>query len=320
MSLVTHGFDLSIMPGSISPVLNLSQYDDARAFTAHLKDENGNPFTLPSGASAKLEGMNRKGVTFEINANPSGSDITFTPKEAATDQPGLIVATLHIKSGNENISTLAVILKVQKNGATKEEQARSPGFTDAIQDAVNAYFDNDPPFFELPSGGQSGQALLSDGADGAYWGQAHGGSGLTDSIKSALLACFRNVGWINDQGETFYQALYDALYPPANLSSISARFNQGSAKIYNTDSLDALKPYLTVTAHYDNQTSGTITNYALSGLLSVGTSTITASYGGKSATFTVTVSEKGADIERTGNDLYIINAGASKVGSTLVFS
>ena len=139
MSLATHGFDLPIMPGSISPVLNLSQYDDARAFTAHLKDESGNPFTLPSGASAKLEGMNYKGVTFEINAQPSGSDITFTPKEAAPDQPGLIAATLHIKNGNENISTLAVILNVQKAGATKEEQARSPGFTDAIQAAVEAW-------------------------------------------------------------------------------------------------------------------------------------------------------------------------------------
>ena len=139
MSLVTHGFDLPIMPGSISPVLHLSQYDDARTFTAHLKGEDGNPFTLPSGASAKLEGMNCKGVTFEQTATVSGSDITFTPKEAATDQPGLIAATLHIKNSNDNISTLAVILNVQKNGATKEEQARSPGFTDAIQAAVEAW-------------------------------------------------------------------------------------------------------------------------------------------------------------------------------------
>lgn len=139
MSLVTHGFDLPIMPGSISPVLHLSQYDDARTFTAHLKGEDGNPFTLPNTATAKLEGMNYKGVTFEQACAVSGSDITFTPKEAATDQPGLIAATLHIKSGNENISTLAVILDVQKNGATKEEQARSPGFTDAIQAAVEAW-------------------------------------------------------------------------------------------------------------------------------------------------------------------------------------
>lgn len=177
MSLVTHGFDLSIMPGSISPVLNLSQYDDARAFTAHLKDENGNPFTLPSSASAKLEGMNRKGVTFEQTATVSGSDITFTPKEAATDQPGLIVATLHIKSGNENISTLAVILNVQKAGATKEEQARSPGFTDAIQEAVDAWLDEHGGG-ALPPGGEAGQVLVSDGQGGADWVTLEDTSGL----------------------------------------------------------------------------------------------------------------------------------------------
>lgn len=216
MSLVTHGFDLPIMPGSISPVLNLSQYDDARTFTAHLKDESGNPFTLPGSATAKLEGMNYKGVTFEINATPSGSDITFTPAEAATDQPGLIAATLHIKIGHENISTLAVILNVQKAGATKEEQARSPGFTDAIQNAVNAYFDGDPPFFELPSGGQSGQALLSDGVDGAVWGEA----GIPEAVKTALLNAVMHIGaWSDNKGQDYYDALYESLYNAAPVPS-----------------------------------------------------------------------------------------------------
>lgn len=177
MSLATHGFDLPIMPGSISPVLHLSQYDDARAFTAHLKDESGNPFTLPSGASAKLEGMNRKGVTFEQACAVSGSDITFTPKEAATDQPGLIAATLHIKNGNENISPLAVILNVQRAGATKEDVARYPGFADALQAAVDAWFDEHGGG-ALPPGGEAGQVLVSDGQGGADWVTLEDTSGL----------------------------------------------------------------------------------------------------------------------------------------------
>ena len=297
MSLVTHEFDLSIMPGSISPTLRLSQYDDARTFTAHLKDENGDAFALPSGATVTLEGVNCKRVTFQIAAsNVSGADVTFTPKEAATDQPGLIAATLHIANGDDNISTLVVVLDVQRAGATKEDVARDPGFTDAIQDAVNAYFDNDPPFFELPSGGQSGQALLSDGADGAYWGETQGGgSGLTDDVKSALMNVASHIGaWTDAQGASYVQALHDALYPPApvvNLSYITSVFSQGSAVIYNTDSLNKLKQYLTVTAHYENGTSQTVTDYTLSGTLTVGTSTITASYGGKTTTFTVTVTQ-----------------------------
>lgn len=123
-----------------------------------------------------------------------------------------------------------------------------------------------------------------------------GGSGLTEEVKQALLDCFENVAWINDQGQTYYEALEAALYPPANLVSISAVFTQGSAVIYNTDSLDTLKRYLVVTAHYSDSSTGTITNYTLSGTLTVGTSVITVSYGGKTTTFNVTVSEIGGDL------------------------
>ena len=75
------------------------------------------------------------------------------------------------------------------------------------------------------------------------------------------------------------------------LSSISATFNQGSNKIYNTDSLDTLKNYLTVTATYSDNSTKTVTDYALSGTLSIGVSTITVTYSNKTTTFNVTVSE-----------------------------
>lgn len=115
------------------------------------------------------------------------------------------------------------------------------------------------------------------------------GSGIPEDVKVALLDCFENVAWINDDGQTYYDALYAALYPPKTLVSISAAFDQGSAVIYDTDSLDTLKQYLTVTAHYDDSSTGVVTNYTLSGTLTVGTSTITVLYNGKTTTFSVTV-------------------------------
>lgn len=36
--------------------------------------------------------------------------------------------------------------------------------------------------------------------------------GLSDAAKTALLNCFQNVAWINENGQTYYNALYDALY------------------------------------------------------------------------------------------------------------
>lgn len=79
------------------------------------------------------------------------------------------------------------------------------------------------------------------------------------------------------------------MYPPVPLASISAVYTQ-SGTVYDTDSLDSLKSDLVVTATYEDSTTETVTDYTLSGTLAVGTSTITVAYGGKTTTFTVTVS------------------------------
>lgn len=117
------------------------------------------------------------------------------------------------------------------------------------------------------------------------------GQTISEELKQALLQLARKVAYIDDQGETYYQDLYDALYPPAVLASIQAAFAQGSTVIYNTDSLDVLKPLLTVTAVYDDGSTETVpaADYTLSGTLATGISTITASYQSKTATFEVVV-------------------------------
>ena len=115
------------------------------------------------------------------------------------------------------------------------------------------------------------------------------GTGLTDGLKSALDELAKNI--VYEEGDsTIYENLYTALYPPTNLVSISAVYTQ-SGTVYDTDSLNSLKTDLVVTAHYSDSTTATITNYTLSGTLTAGTSTITVAYGGKTTTFTVTVTE-----------------------------
>lgn len=114
--------------------------------------------------------------------------------------------------------------------------------------------------------------------------------GMKESIKQALLGLADAVGYKNDSiGATARSALYHALYD-AELLRITAVFTQGTNIIYDNDSLDELKQYLTVTAFYDDGTSGVVTSYTLSGTLTVGTSTITVTYSGETTTFNVTVS------------------------------
>lgn len=124
---------------------------------------------------------------------------------------------------------------------------------------------------------------------------------ISDEIKQALLQCFAHVAWVDDQGQTYYDALYDALYPPADLSSISCVYTQ-SGTVYDTDSLDSLKSDLVVTAHYSDSSTQTITTYTLSGTLAEGTSTITVSYLGKTTTFEVTVTAWDVDWDYTMGD------------------
>ena len=114
-------------------------------------------------------------------------------------------------------------------------------------------------------------------------------SGLSDEAKTALLQIASKAQYIDDGGATYYQDLYDALYP-MGLDSISAVYTQ-SGTVYDVDSLDSLKSDLVVTAHWDNETTSTVASadYTLSGTLEVGTSTITVTYMGKTTTFDVTV-------------------------------
>lgn len=108
---------------------------------------------------------------------------------------------------------------------------------------------------------------------------------LDDSFKDALLDCFANVAWATEDGQQYYDALESALYP---IDHITADYTQ-SGTVYDTDSLESLKADLVVTAFYQGGGSKVVTTYTLSGTLTEGTSTITVSYGGKTATFEVDV-------------------------------
>lgn len=123
------------------------------------------------------------------------------------------------------------------------------------------------------------------------------GQGFSQDARQALLACFQKVAWIDEHGQTYYDDLYEALYPETGLVSITAVFTQGSAVIYPTTPLNDLKAYLVVTGHYNDGTSKTITDYALSGTLTEGTSAITVTVDGKTTTFNVVVSQPYWDYE-----------------------
>lgn len=117
-----------------------------------------------------------------------------------------------------------------------------------------------------------------------------GMAAIPQSVKLAMDTLFSKAAYADDDAASSYTTFH--AWATANpVSSITAVFTQGSATIYDTDSLDTLKQYLVVTANYSDGTTATVTDCTLSGTLTEGTSTITVNYGGKNTTFTVMVSE-----------------------------
>lgn len=114
------------------------------------------------------------------------------------------------------------------------------------------------------------------------------GTGLTEDMKQALLTCFRNVAWKENDDGALIDALEESLYPPANLTRITAVYTQ-SGTVTNWNTLDDLRPDLLVTAYFDNGSSQIVSHYSLSGSLVAPSCVITATYGGKTSTFNVIV-------------------------------
>ena len=116
---------------------------------------------------------------------------------------------------------------------------------------------------------------------------------FSNAAKHALIALLEKVAYIDQDGQDYLDTLETELFT-LEVDSVDAVFTQGANTIYDTDPLDRLKQYLVVTATYVDETTEVLSPsvYTLSGTLTVGTSTITVTYGGKTDTFDVIVKER----------------------------
>lgn len=253
--------NIDIIPNGAIKRVHVSQNDVGRTLTFELFN-NSTSYTIPSGATVKIQGTKPSGFGFSETCSVSGNVVTVDTTEAMTDEFGYIETELVIESSGDVLGTSNFILAVEKNPHPSNTTDGTQITAQSLQVQINELRD-----------------IIESG-----------GSGLTDGAKQALLNCLAHVAWIDEDGQDYYDALESALYPPVNLTSISCVYTQ-SGTVYDTDSLDSLKSDLVVTAHYDDSSTQTVTTYTLSGSLTVGTSTITVAYGGKTTTFNVTVTE-----------------------------
>lgn len=319
-------FKISLSQECYSDVIYLSQYDDDYSIVLTVL----NKYSLAdiSGYSYQLEGTRPDGLGFTLPGTVSGSKVTVPIDTTLTACAGASIAELVIYDGNGfrfGSANVQIIV---------EPAAHPDSVIDADEDTIRGLAAEVQEIVDTAAAEVKGEAEAwavgqRDGEDvpstdptyennAKYYAEqaaASASSGLTAEIKAALLACFRAVAWRGDvdAGDLYY-ALDTALNPPANLSSISAVYTQsGTVDLY--DSLESLRSDLVVTAHYTDNTSAVVTSYTLSGTLTLGTSTITVTYGGKSTTFTVTVTSEWDYVWDLTNSLTDTVGGVTAVAS-----
>lgn len=282
-------FNVNILPFNQSGTFSCSQYDVGRTATITLLDEEGE-YTIPTGATVTINATKPSGFGFSEECDWDGSTVTIETTATMTEEAGKFPAELRITSGDTVLVSANFLFRV-------EESAHPDNVVDGDAETAQALTIR---VTALESAVTDLQSAISRG------------TGLTTDVKEALLTCFQNVAWINEHGQEYYDALEEALYPPANLVSISAVYTQ-IGDVYDNQSLDSLKSNLVVTAFYDNSTSEIVTTYILSGTLTTGTSTITAAYGGKTATFDVVVTHATTQYTITNTLTHCTNSNSATV-------
>lgn len=299
--------NVDVQPGvGVPAIFHCSQGDKGTRIILGLLNNNDS-YTIPEGTTAIIRGSRADGTLFtEITADiDTTTEIKFNLTEDMTSVPGPVECEAVMTSGSANvIGTTNFIIDVEKSPASIGSVF--PG-TDAATTWLIDKLENEP----LNSlNGESVVDAINDST----------GSGLTEDVKVALLACFEKVAWIDEDGQDYYDALYNALYPPTDLSYISAVYTQ-SGSVYPSMSLNSLKTDLVVTAHFDNGTTEPIVDYSLSGSLVEGTRTITVTYYYKTTTFTVIVSAEPYTITNiltncsNSNTATLIDRGESYTGT-----
>ena len=262
-----------MIPGGAQTAIACNQFESGDTWVFALYYDGGR-YSIPADAEVSITGTKPDGAAYNIEGSVVDNAVVITVTDQITACAGRSIAEILVES---------------EAGGTTLYSANFPLLVEPA--AVQGEFSPS----EIP-------AAIVD-ADGNVYLSTEYGAGLSDGVKQALLNVVAHIGaWNVDDptGQDYYDALEEALYPPANLTSISAAYTQ-SGDVYDNQTLDSLRSNLVVTAMYDNGTSAPVTTYTLSGTLTTGTSTITVAYGGKTATFTVVVTHAVTQYSITNN-------------------
>lgn len=114
---------LNLIPGSVLPVVNVSQYDAHRQFALQVY-EGASTYDL-TGKSVEIRGTKPDGNGFAYDqtdgvVSVSGNTVTISTKEQMTAVGGHVMAELHITSGQTILGTLNFIIDVEPSALSDD--------------------------------------------------------------------------------------------------------------------------------------------------------------------------------------------------------
>ena len=111
--MITQTHDLNLIPGSVPPVVHVTQYDKtARTLVFNLWDGETS-FSVPSGAAVTIRGTKPDGNGFEYTATASGSTVSMGLQQQMATCAGSVRCEVRIASGTQIIGTADFILEVK---------------------------------------------------------------------------------------------------------------------------------------------------------------------------------------------------------------
>ena len=301
--------NLTQLNWSIPAVIHSVQNDTGRTLKMVIDDT-----TIEAGDTASVSIHRPDDSFYTVNATKAAGENAFKfDMTQALTQEGTVECQLKVTSSEKIVSTYTFHVIVQKStdGYSEEQYGHT---VDEIMDAIDGvadYVDELQDIRKSYDGTEypkAGDAVRTQVVNAIIQG------GITDSAKEALLNALAHVAWIDEHGQDYYNELEDALYPPTSILYITAEFDQGTAVIYDSDSLDSLKQYMTVTAFFNNGNSAEVTSYTLSGTLAPGTSRIMVEYEGRSTKISVQVTRTPGTIAVVNN---LTNATTSNPATSI---
>ena len=106
--------NINMTPDTILPYLKLSQYDVGREISFVMKD-GSEEYTVPSGATVKLEGTKPSGFGFTITCEVNGSTATAVTTAGMTDEGGTVVAELVLRQGDNRLGSSNVRFDIERS-------------------------------------------------------------------------------------------------------------------------------------------------------------------------------------------------------------